>query len=191
MVWSTILPGAATPPSDPDRGLTADEDHIAAAHSGGKGIRQGGAVPSDRVGARQLCPVPAEHGIAFDLDQHAVIGEIGHGNGRDRGFRAFGQLIGQMPEEEVLVDRAVIDVEAQELDQIGQVGAEFAQDRIEIFDRADGLKLEVAGILNHAVAVEVDLSADPQHLAAADPVLMADADRPVPMALGPGMALFH
>ena len=54
-----------------------------------------------------------------------------------------------------------------------------------------GLGGQICRVINDAIGTQVNLTAYPDHLAAAHGVFVADLDWPVPCALRPGVALLQ
>ena len=82
----------------------------------------------------------------------------------------------------------LVNVETDELDEIGHVRVELGQNDADVLHRGPGLRGEVTRIADVTRGVEIDLAAEEDHLAAPHPVLMRHVYGPVPVSIGPGIA---
>jgi hypothetical protein len=119
------------------------------------------------------------------------IGQVGHRHRRHGGARGLRQLGGDRLQKPRLVDRAVVHIKAKQLDEVRGLGIEPLEDALEMADHHGDLRPERALMQHLAGRGQIDLAADPDHLPAAQPMLVRDLDRPSPMTIRPDVTPLH
>jgi hypothetical protein len=165
--------------------LAGDENHLTATHSLNERRRQGRQAVRRGGITGQASAIGAAHGGRLDLHQHALVGEIRQRHGGDGRRRAQWQSRADAGDKGVLVNGAIVDIEGGEHDHIRQISVEALEHPAHIGHDFDGLGRQIAGVAHIARRIQVDLTANENHIAAAQAVLVRQMDRPVPVALGP------
>ena len=120
----------------PESGLPADEEHLAATQcvAQRRGERRGGA--GVRGSPLQTRAVHSVHCHGFDLDDGVRVGERRDRQQGDDRAGCCAERRCNLGEQTIHVSRIPLEVEAEELHQIGLIGVEVREHALDVIHRA-------------------------------------------------------
>ncbi len=166
------------------------QDHTTADHHMGKRRGELRHIGQMQALTRQRLAILGPHGDPFDFDHHVRVTKLGQRDQVDDRPRAPVQNPCDLIHK-TLFDGGIAHEIDHQPDQIPQIRTEIPQHIRDIPHRGIALRMDLPRIADGTGSIKIHLPAGKDHLPGPHPMLMAQRNGPVPMALRPAIFPVH